>query len=212
MGMGKTIGIGVGAVAAVVVIGGLAMSNEFGVSESVTVDAPQALAYELVADIKNHEQWNPWKMKDDTMVVSYPGETVGEGAAYAWTSENSGEGVNTFTKADAPNSISTEVEFKGMGIGYGTWSFEPDGDGTKVTWAFESKIDVPVMGPWIVMVSDPSSELTKDFSTALAALKPVVEAEAKARAEAQAKAEAEAQAKAEAEAMEAETEADEAPQ
>lgn len=178
------VGGGLAVVAAVVVVGGLVMSDEFGSEASQVVEAPPEVAFAFVNDVRNHEKFNPWKAKDPTMAVTYPGPTEGQGAVYAWTSENSGNGTTTFVAVTEPSRIDTKVVFEGMGEGDGYWLVEPADGGSKVTWGFTSAMGIPVLGPWMVVAFDPGGATQKDFEAALVALKPLVEAEAKAQAEA----------------------------
>lgn len=183
------------AVTAVLVVGGLVMDDAFGVRSTVVVDAPLDVAMAHVVDMEKHTAWSPWKHKDPSMVITYGPTTVGEGAFYTWTSDNSGSGKHTLTEVEDLR-VEDLVEFDGMGEGHGFFTFEPMGEQTKVTWGFDSHMEVFLLGPWMVRVMDMEGLLQQDFDlgTSLYAeqVHADMEARAKAAAEAAAMAEAEA--------------------
>lgn len=90
----------IGALALVLVVGGLLLSPKFVVSRSVAVAAPPAKVYALVADPREWKRWSVWNQRDPAMAITYSGPASGAGAAWAWQSASQGDGKMTFTAAE----------------------------------------------------------------------------------------------------------------
>ncbi|MDO1499936.1 SRPBCC family protein [Winogradskyella maritima] len=116
--------------------------NSFEVTRSKTINAPQAVVYNEVIDLKNWEDWSSWKEADPSITISYPGKTEGVGGTYTWEDED-GVGVMTTLEANPNASISQEMQFAEFPKSDVNWTFEPNDDGsTEVTWTISGK-DLP---------------------------------------------------------------------
>lgn len=153
---------------------------EYKVERSVSVSAPAAIAYAQVADFHGWEAWSPWGKLDPGMKVDFGGPASGTGAAYHWTGNDKvGEGRMTITGAKPGSEIVIRLEFlKPMeDVATTTFSFAPDGAGTKVSWAMTGKLGF--IGKAMCMVKSMDAMIGPDFEKGLAALKGVAEAQAK---------------------------------
>lgn len=119
----------------------LSLSNEFNIQRSVKVKAPKAVVFEQVSDFKNWEAWSPWYSNDSTMTFQYADQTSGTGGSYSWTSENSGNGTQSFLAVHPHDSIRTLLNFEGMDPSNGAWTFERNAEGeTEVTWSYHTDL------------------------------------------------------------------------
>jgi len=121
-----------------VVVVGLILPSKIHVEQTQVINAPAATVFNQVNNMENWEKWSAWKLGDPGMVISYPGKKVGKGGSYSWKSDKSGNGSMEIIESNPNSSIKTELNFEGQGGGFGTWKFEPEGNGTKVTWAFDT--------------------------------------------------------------------------
>ena len=123
----------------------LFLPKDFHSERSGVIDAPPQVAYNQVNNLKNWNKWSPWAQIDPETKWEYSSDPVGEGAWYTWTSDHKdvGKGKLTIAEATIGKTLKTEIEFEGMGTGYGTWKFEPQVDKTKVTWGFDTHVAWP---------------------------------------------------------------------
>lgn len=157
-------------------IAGLFVDTSVKAERSLVMNAPAALPFEQVNDLKNWEKWGPWQKKDETMKISYGAKSVGPGASYSWVSEHSGNGKLTILKSESNHLIETQIEFDGQGGADGGWDFVPEGDNTKVTWRFAFEMPYPFNA--MRLFSDPEQSLDEMFDEGLAAMKTIVEKKA----------------------------------
>jgi hypothetical protein len=129
----KRILIGVGVLAVLFVIIGLSLPKETTVERSIIINAPVGTVFNSINDLKNHEKWDPWQMSDKTMKITYGAVTAGTGASSSWTSEKSGEGVQTITESMTDKSVKLDLDFKKHGTGKAWFKLEATDKGVKVT-------------------------------------------------------------------------------
>jgi Polyketide cyclase / dehydrase and lipid transport len=153
---------------------------DYKVERFVTVSAPAAVAWAQVADFHGWEAWSPWAKLDPGMKAEYGGAASGTGATYHWTGNDKvGEGRMTITGARPGSDVVIRLEFlKPMeDVATSTFSFAPDGAGTKVSWAMSGKLGF--VGKAMCMVKSMDKMMGPDFEKGLAALKGVAEAQAR---------------------------------
>ncbi len=171
--------------------------DTYRVERSAKIEAPPAVVFSQLEDLKAWGAWSPWDKLDPSIKKSYAGSPKGTGASYAWEGNKKvGKGRMNITEATAPTSIALRLEFLEPFAAVANTSFKlaPEGDRTtSVTWTMEGTNNL-VGKAWGVFMNMDKA-IGSDFETGLAGLKTVSEAEAKKQAEAAslaAKAEAEA--------------------
>ncbi|MEQ8702510.1 MAG: SRPBCC family protein [Phaeodactylibacter sp.] len=157
---------------------GLIAPREVALSRSTVIKAPQEMVFGTVNDLNTWESWSPWKEMDPAMQVTMGKPSVGEGAHYSWTGEQSGEGRMEITSATAPEKLTTHVDFKGQGGADAAWTFEPVEGGTQTTWAFHTVFPYPFNA--MLLFQDFEGAIAKDYDRGLELLKEQVEAKAMA--------------------------------
>lgn len=169
----KTIGIALLVIIAVGLIAAVFLPKHFTYERTVDINAPKEVVYGVINDMKTWEEWGPWKQQDSTMLVTYSEKTEGLGAAYSWTSENSGNGTITVTEATPPTHQKSRIEFEGQGGGDAWFKLE-DGDAgaTRTTWGFV--FDAPWPFNLLVALSS-DGEMNEMFDTGLSGIKKMAE-------------------------------------
>jgi len=119
------------------------LPRELEISVSEKVDAPAKYAYNILNDFKNQEVWDPWLAKDSTMTFTYGEKTLGEGAYLDYSSDTYGSARTTRTTTVQDDKILLISESEDNGGASMSYSFEPDGDNSKLTWEFNSEIGWP---------------------------------------------------------------------
>lgn len=136
----KFIGIGIVGIVVILLIVGFLLPAKSHVERSITIGAKPEVAFGMVNEFKNWEQWNPWKRIDTAMKVTYREKTSGVGGSYSWASENKyvGHGSLAISQCTPFTFIETKLNFEGQGESTGSFKFDAVGaDSTKVTWSMD---------------------------------------------------------------------------
>ncbi len=89
------------------------MSNDtYTVERSITIEAPPAAIFALVADFRRWIEWSPWEGLDPELQRTYSGSNAGAGASYEWSgNRKAGKGQMTIVEVVEPSSISVDLRF-----------------------------------------------------------------------------------------------------
>ena len=175
----KKILLGVAAIIVVFLIVVALQPTDFRVTRSATMAAPPPAVFAQVNDFHNWRAWSPWEKMDPEMERSYEGPSAGTGAKYAWVGDSAvGEGSMTITESRPDELIRIKLEFiKPMeGTNDTEFRFEPEGDGTEVTWDMSGKNNFLAKAFCLFVSMD--KMVGEQFEEGLANMKSVVEAEA----------------------------------
>lgn len=182
--------------------------DDYTVTRSLEMAAPPAVAFAQVNDFHRWDAWSPWAKLDPNQKTTFGGAEAGTGATYAWDgNDDVGAGKMTIADSSPDSKVKIKLEFlrpfpSNSDI---TFSFEPAGTGTKVSWTMEGHNNFvsKLFGVFVSM----DAMVGKDFEKGLAQMKTVAEAAAKKQAD-DAAAAAKAAADADAAAAAANAEAD----
>lgn len=115
--------------------------GNYEVQSSRVINAPAPLLFREVADFENWKTWNAWQdIKGIDMKVT--GEGRGEGAGLTWQADDIRDGRINNTAVIPYNSIEQEIVMQtiiGEADGILKWTFEPEGEQTRVTWRLEGE-------------------------------------------------------------------------
>jgi len=174
-----------GLVAVIVALAGFVATRpaEFSMQRTATIQASPDIAFALVNDFHNWEQWSPWEKLDPAMKKTYEGAAAGTGAKYAWAGNDEvGEGRMTIEESKPSEAIRIKLEFLKPWEATNTthFLFKPEGETVSVTWKMEGTNTFVGKAFWTFI--DMEGMLAKDFDKGLAAMKTAAETEAKKRA------------------------------
>ncbi|MBZ4376972.1 SRPBCC family protein [Corallococcus interemptor] len=183
--------IAIGAVAGLALFAGFVATrpDTFTVTRSATVPGSPDIAFGLVNDFHQWNQWSPWEGLDPDMKRTFGGAESGVGATYAWTgNDDVGQGQMTIEEASVNASIRVKLEFikPFASTSITTFAFKPADTGTTVNWTMTG--DHNFISKAMCLFMDMDQVVGKDFEKGLASLKTAAQAEATKRAEAEAKA------------------------
>ena len=150
--------------------------KDFNTEQSIEIDAPKKLSFNLVNNIKAWERWGTWQKRDTAMVISYPGKIEGTGAISTWLSEQEGDGKQEIVESIEGERIKTKLTIDGWDEpSYGYWTFKDSGSGKSlVTWGMESS-ELPFIMRGMMLVMGMKGTMEKDFKQGLSNLKEIVE-------------------------------------
>lgn len=174
----KKILIGVLGLIVVLVIIGFVLPGKMELSKSITVNAPASYLFEEINNLENNAKWSYWNdLYKDGMTVAYGDIKSGVGATSEWDGEDSGKGKMTITESIPDKSIKMDLDFMEHGTAQSWYTFEPDGEGTKITTGFSTDMGMNPIGRWMGIFMKP--EMEKSFDHNLSKLKEIAEAKPK---------------------------------
>ena len=155
----------------------LFLPSKLHVEKSIVIKSPVDRTFEEVAVFQNWEHWSPWKAQDPSAVHVYGGQKMQVGASMHWKGnpELSGEGSNTILEIIPYKFIKNQIVLKDYGNKvFDNWKFTLVSENeTKVTWAFDSEIDILWRLP--ALFSNWENSLAPDMECGLRRLKQVSE-------------------------------------
>ena len=151
------------------------LPSKFIIERSVEIAAKPDDVFPWVNNLKKWPEWSAWTVaKDATLVNTYDGPEEGAGAVSRWASKKMGNGQMTITASDLKKGISFDLSFDdGNYLSKAVFTFEPAGDGTKVTWTVSGNVGRNPVGRYLSLFMD--SMMGKDFEEGLAGLKAKAE-------------------------------------
>jgi len=142
--------------------------------ESIEIDAPPTMVYNMVNDFKNWDSWSPWADIDPDAINTYTDKTVGVGAQHTWKGNKElGEGSQKIIESVKGQKIKTELLTNfWKGSAYSNWKFEEKGKKTKVSWDMQGAETPFVFRPFNLLMK---SGLKKTYRTGLDRIKKQTE-------------------------------------
>ncbi len=172
----KIVIIAIAVILGLLIVVGLFLPSTMSVEKSIVIETPANVPYSQITNLMNMPKWDPWSKLDTTMETVYEGPIAGVGAKRSWKSkdEQVGSGSMTITKDEPFSYIETDLDFGDQGIATSYYKFETAEKGKcKVTWGFNSEIDIPIFGGYLCLMMEPMIE--KEYVKGLESLKKLSE-------------------------------------
>jgi uncharacterized protein YndB with AHSA1/START domain len=173
----KKLLLGLVAIIAIILVIASFQSDDLNVTRSATIPAPPDAVFKVVNDFRQWDAWSPWSKLDPNMKKTLEGPPEGVGALYKWSGNNEvGEGSTKLIDSKPNEKIGMKLEFVRPFAGSSDveFTFAPEGAGTKVTWAMQSK--KPFIGKVVGLFMDCEKMCGDQFSEGLDNLAKVVTA------------------------------------
>src|SRR5262245_30374362 len=159
--------------AVVFVVGGFLLPASTHLERSITIQRPPREVHAMLDSYKRFNEWSPWFELEPSAKYSYSGTESGVGATMSWEGAKVGKGNQRITESVPPLKVVNVMDLEGS-MASGTFTFQAQGDGTRVTWAFDSEHGNNLVSRWFGLLLD--SLVGKDYDKGLAKLKAVLEA------------------------------------
>ncbi len=145
------------------------------VSRSVTINAPAAAIFPFVNSMQATEKWSPWLARDPETKLAYSGPEAGVGNTLSWSSEHPqvGSGSQEIIESVENQFVRTALDFGSMGTANASFTLQPEGDQTEISWGFESDLGMNPMSRWMGLMMD--ERVGGDYERGLSNLKELVE-------------------------------------
>lgn len=138
--IGKILG-GLAAIVVIVIALGFVLPDRAELQREVVIDAPQEEVFALISDFNEWDKWSPWAKIDPDAEFSLSGEGVGQKMSWKSDHPDVGNGSQEIGALEAPNKMTTLLDFGEMGRASAHFTLSPaDNGGTKVVWSFESNM------------------------------------------------------------------------
>ena len=150
--------------------------SDFCIKRSLLMDAPAAVIFSQVNDLRRWEAWSPWAKLDPQMKRTYEGKESGIGASSTWVGNNQvGEGRSTITDSRPHESIQLMLQFfkPFKAVNEVDFTFESRGNQTFVTWSMSGKNKG--MAKLMALLINCDTMVGAQFEKGLADLKTVAE-------------------------------------
>lgn len=149
---------------------------------SILIDRAPSMVFGAVNGYRGFNRWSPWAKLDPQASYERSGPETGVGARFSWKGNSDvGEGSQEIVVSEPFSKVQTKLDFGPMGQGRATFLLTPTGEGTQLTWSFDSDLPLGLnrdvvwnvlgrlMGPWI------GDQVGKDYESGLASLKTLME-------------------------------------
>lgn len=145
-----------GALFALLIIGGLLLPNEIRVARSIEIDVPPEQVFPLINDLDAFNRWSPWAALDSATEFELSGPESGVGARLSWSSENPevGSGSQEIILSQFPEQVDLRLDFGSRGSAEASFELEPLAAGAKVTWSFGYQIGYDLIGRYMGLLMD----------------------------------------------------------
>jgi uncharacterized protein YndB with AHSA1/START domain len=149
--------------------------DTFRLERSATINSPPEKVFPFINDFRRWVAWSPWEKIDADLKRDYGGAESGKGATYAWEGKKAGIGRMQITESAPSSRILIDLDFVKpfKASNKVEFTFEPQGDGTRVNWAMTGRNIF--IGKIISIFMNMDKMVGKDFEKGLAALKAEAE-------------------------------------
>lgn len=116
--------------------GGFFLPRTYQLEASITINKPDTLVFNNVADFNAFAQWNPWSMRDSAAqkkAINLPGII---GSTFYWNGKEIGEGKMEITHVIVNKHLDEKLTFikPWQSEAETSFHFEPADGGTRVIW------------------------------------------------------------------------------
>lgn len=147
----------------------------FRVERSLSIAATPAALFEQVNDHHKFSVWNPFLKLDPNVKNTYSGPDSGVGAVCSWDGNGDiGAGSATIVESRPGELVRQRMDWKRPMEGVATveFTFQPDGDKTKMTWAMYGENGF--MGKLVSVFMDCDAMCGPQFEEGLASVARIV--------------------------------------
>ncbi|HEY0981304.1 SRPBCC family protein [Schlesneria sp.] len=152
--------------------------STYRVSRSISVNASPGTVFDHVNVMQRWQKWSPFENVDPAMKRVFEGPEAGGGAVYRWEGNHQiGTGSNTIVESRPNELIRFKLEMLKPHCGTNDvdFQFQPDAQGTKVTWTMQGRLNF--ITKIIDLIIGMDAMIGRQFQEGLKQLKLVAENE-----------------------------------
>jgi hypothetical protein len=132
-------------VVSAVLIAAARQPDTLTVTRSLEMPVPAGQVFPLVNDLHQMQAWSPWAKLDPQATNTFEGPESGPGAVFRWSGNSSiGEGSMEITDSVPDEQVDILLSFVQpfQSQNNVSFTFEPQGDGTLVTWTMTGEANL----------------------------------------------------------------------
>lgn len=151
------------------------LPGKYKVTKSIVANSDISKCYDMVADLNNYRDWNPWSKMEPEAKKLITGTPKTVGHRYTWEGKKIGVGSLTVKRIDINKSADLDLEFVKpfQSLALDNWVFEQlPNNQVKITWSNSGDLPAGIarlMGPMI------TKNLNKQFEQGLNSIKEMCE-------------------------------------
>lgn len=160
---------------AILILLAFLLPGKYNVQKSIIINSSIPKCFDMVADLNNYRDWNPWSKMEPEAKKTISGTPKTVGHRYAWEGKKIGIGSLTVKKIDPDKAIELDLEFVKpfKSLADDNWVFEQlTNNQVKITWSNSGALPAGMarlMGPMI------TKNLNKQFEQGLNSIKEICE-------------------------------------
>lgn len=150
--------------------------NEMRISRSASIKAGPSAVFPHVNDFHLWDEWSPWAKLDPNAKNSFEGPSSGKDSVFKWSGNDEvGEGSMTIVESTPAERIRIRLDFVRPfeDTSDVEFTFQPEGEETKVTWTMSGKHNF--ISKAMCLVMNMEKMLGDQFDSGLAKMKDAVE-------------------------------------
>lgn len=160
----------------VFVASSLLLPSSTRVERSIVIDRSPAEVFATLDSFERFNAWSPWAEYDPQATYTYEGPARGVGARMRWVGNRAvGTGSQEITASEPHRRILVALDFDGS-LAQASYLLAPEGQGTRVTWAFDSAHGWNPFKRWLGLLFD--RMIGADYEKGLGRLKALLEQDA----------------------------------
>jgi effector-binding domain-containing protein/uncharacterized protein YndB with AHSA1/START domain len=171
-----------GLVVLVVVLAGIGflLPRQVHVERTAVIEASPSTLFTVLNNFKMFNKWSPWAALDPNAEYTYAGAATGVGSSLSWKGDPKkvGSGSQEIVESVPFERVKTSLDFGGQGGGTALFTLTPEGEGTRVVWAFDSDLGMNPLSRYFGLMFD--KMVGGDYEKGLASLKTLAEGMPKA--------------------------------
>ncbi len=131
--------------------------DKFSLTRNALIPAPPDKVFEQVNNLRKWNAWSPWARMDPNAKNTFEGPESGLNASMSWAgNKNVGEGKMTIIESRPAELLRFKLEFYKpfKGTNQAEFTFNPETDGTRVTWTMTGDKNFMAKAMHLVMNCD----------------------------------------------------------
>jgi uncharacterized protein YndB with AHSA1/START domain len=154
-------------------LGGLLLPATTHVERSVVIERSPEQVFATLNSFERFSAWSPWAEYDPQAKYTFEGPASGVGARMRWSGNRSvGSGSQEITASEPHRRVVVALDFDGSQA-QAAYLLEPEGNGTRLTWAFDTQHGMNPFKRWLGLLFD--RMIGADYEKGLGKLKSLLE-------------------------------------
>lgn len=159
----------------IVTLVGVLQPKTASVQRSIIINAPRAVVFPEVVNLRRLASWCAWGTRDPNMGQTFSGQDGAVGSTFYWNGNNTvGTGTMRITAIDPGTMVMKDIDFGPRGKALSTLILDDFNGATKVMWKFEPDLGSPFRSALLTPMM--KRFITKDYDEGLRNLKAKLEA------------------------------------